>query len=93
VHETSGSTARMRGVLLPKNTLIALAFQISVPAFTQAVEGALLAMHVGDALAFPLHWYYSFDKANLHLGAFYGGRLDSYSSVAYTVSLPTEITA
>jgi hypothetical protein len=47
-----------------------------------AVAGALLGMHIGDAFAAPLHWYYSHAVALRHLQVHYGGRLGGYRQLA-----------
>lgn len=36
---------------------------------------------LGDALAFPLHWYYSRDIALDHKARFYGGEITGYTAV------------
>jgi len=35
---------------------------------TSQIEGALLGIIVGDALAFPAHWYYSTENLRKDLG-------------------------
>jgi hypothetical protein len=53
----------------------------SPAALAACIEGALLALIVGDALAFPLHWYYSWDIAQQHLREFYAGAVTGYTRV------------
>lgn len=35
------------------------------------IRGAMIGMHIGDSLAFPFHWYYSFDILKQHIEQYY----------------------
>lgn len=40
-------------------------------AFTDRARAAILGAHVGDALAFPFHWYYSYNILQQHMDKYY----------------------
>jgi len=39
--------------------------------FASRTRGAILGAHIGDALAFPYHWYYSYDILKEHMAQYY----------------------
>jgi hypothetical protein len=47
----------------------------------QRIESGCLGMHIGDSLAFPLHWYYSATELRNHLQQFYDGKLSELVEV------------
>lgn len=64
------------------------------PSMRDRVQGSVLGMCVGDALAAPLHWYYDLSKMEEHIAEAYGhvhdkeGRLCTYASVAQGIEHP-----
>lgn len=39
--------------------------------FSDRARAAVLGAHIGDALAFPFHWYYSYDILQKHMDQYY----------------------
>ena len=40
-------------------------------AYGARVRAAMLGAHIGDAFAFPYHWYYSYDILQKHMDEYY----------------------
>lgn len=51
------------------------------PSTEDRVAGALYAMMAGDALAVPLHWYYTRETRDEHRAKYYNDTLDRFYQI------------
>lgn len=61
--------------------------------FSDRARAAVLGAHIGDALAFPFHWYYSYDILQKHMDQYYkqdsNGWVHGFQKVCRQISVPS----